>query len=158
MVMKYLRIIGPKKPADDPAAEDRSGSSAAAPAELAATPAAQPAPPAEPAGPPAYRNRGADPGPTPTPGWGVYITHDPTQCRTPEDPEQARVLAAHSVAEVYDYVYAWADRSGQTLSEEQIQGMLPAAEAWLEARDQDYLAYLDELIDAAVETPPEATQ
>ena len=129
MLMKYLRIIGPKPK------QDRAESAAADPA----------------GSPPANPGRGADRGLTPSPGWGVYITHDPAQCRTPEDPEQARALAAHSVAEIYDYVYAWADRAGQTLAEARIQEMVANAEAWLEARDQEYLEYLDQLIDAAVE-------
>ena len=78
---------------------------------------------------------------------GHYLTSDPAKSDCPRNPELARVLAPHSIAEINDYVAAWEDREGRELTTEQCESVFTQAEAWLESKDQDYAEYVAGLLE-----------
>ena len=143
MIMKYLRIIGPKRPKDDaPAAKPEGSPAAEAEAE---------SPPESPAGPET---------PTPTPivdhplrGGVNYLTNDPAHCKTPQEPDLSRALAPHSVAEVYDYIDAFQDRTGLAPDAQQLQAIVGQAEAWLEKKDQEFMDYIEGMLEDLLPEP-----
>ena len=144
MKLNFLRIIGPK-PKDDPesaapaAANQAATAAAADPASASAAPDGSPPPPESPPAAAAFGRY---------PAGGVnYLTNNPAACKTPEDPEQSRALAPHSVAEVYDYAAAYEERMGLALTPEQLAAVVAQAEAWLEKQDQEFLEYVDTLLD-----------
>ena len=87
-------------------------------------------------------------------GWECYITSDPASSKYPSDPERARVLAPHTVAEVHDYLLAWEERAGMTLTEEQTDAIVASAESWLAENDQGFLEYIETLADDLLEAAP----
>ena len=52
-------------------------------------------------------------------GWEQYLTRDPAQCKTPENPEMSRAQRPYSAGAVHDFLLAWAERAGCDLTEEQ---------------------------------------
>ena len=135
MRLNFLRLIGPKTPAEPPPTP----------------PAAAPETPAEPArnGWEQYLTR--DPARCKTPE-----NPELSRCKTPENPELSRALSPYSVGAVHDYLLAWEERNGCELTEEQTAAIVADAESWLERQDQGFLEYVETRADEMMSEPKES--